>query len=577
MPDTYDTLTPPNPPDNYDRERMAHSRLRLRLLSGTWQTDLEEFLAREIDTSRRMAWGQPDRSKCLFRNIVNQLSVLYDQSPIVSHEEDGAAEELSEQLDRAGLWSQARRLQVITVGLREGLYRLDPVEETEFNSARINVRIVTPDLVYGYGSADEPDLPVKLCEYRQRYTGKGDKGYEWCRDVVSIEDPYNPYYMILSGSEDKEEDLSEQFLGVKGGLRGDAYPYRYADGTPYLPYVLYHAQRSGSSGLFDPYQGSELVDGTLVVATLTSLWRHLVRDCSWPQRWCVGVRPAGGYQTTDITSNMAYIPTDPASLLNFEATTDKPPQIGQFAPGGDPVALGDAIRAYSADLALDFGISSTDVARVAANPRSGFAIALSNEGVRASQRRSEVDARRGDLDTLNKFAAMWNKLTGANLPESGWQLAYPGLPLSVEERKQRIEEWSKQAELGLASPVDLYMAINSVNRETAIKALELIAMDSGRFNGEIVATSTEPTLTQEYQSESDEPVVVASSEAPASTTALNGAQVTAAQGIVVAVASGQLPRETGINMLSSFFNLPTDQAAAIMGTVGGSFKVTPEE
>ena len=34
---------------------------------------------------------------------------------------------------------------------------------------------------------------------------------------------------------------------------------------------------------------------------------------------------------------------------------------------------------------------------------------------------------------------------------------------------------------------------------------------------------------------------------------LNGAQVTAAQGIVEAVSAGRLPRDTGLNMLIEFF------------------------
>lgn len=55
-------------------------------------------------------------------------------------------------------------------------------------------------------------------------------------------------------------------------------------------------------------------------------------------------------------------------------------------------------------------------------------------------------------------------------------------------------------------------------------------------------------------------------------TALNGAQVQAAQSIVEAVASGQLPRDTGIAMLVEFFNIESAQADRLMGTVGGSFE-----
>jgi len=54
-------------------------------------------------------------------------------------------------------------------------------------------------------------------------------------------------------------------------------------------------------------------------------------------------------------------------------------------------------------------------------------------------------------------------------------------------------------------------------------------------------------------------------------TALNGAQVTAAQGIVEGVALGNLPRGAGIGMLRQFFQMSEDDAELVMGDVGGSF------
>ena len=51
-------------------------------------------------------------------------------------------------------------------------------------------------------------------------------------------------------------------------------------------------------------------------------------------------------------------------------------------------------------------------------------------------------------------------------------------------------------------------------------------------------------------------------------TALNGAQVTAALGIVELVASGQMPRDAAITQIQTFFNLTEDQAVGILGSVG---------
>lgn len=57
--------------------------------------------------------------------------------------------------------------------------------------------------------------------------------------------------------------------------------------------------------------------------------------------------------------------------------------------------------------------------------------------------------------------------------------------------------------------------------------------------------------------------------------ALNGAQVTAALGIVSQVAAGNIPRETGINSLITFFALTPEQAERVMGSAGQGF--TPDQ
>lgn len=461
--------SPPIPDDDYDRERVEHSRLRHRLLTGAWKRDLEDFISREIGPVRLRSWGDVDTSKNVFRNVVAQLAVLYDSAPVISHEQPGAAEELTRIVNQAGLWQFAGHLQQVTVGMREGLYRLSVTNDEE-NGPRLQIRVVTPDMITAEPDPDEPDRPLKICEYRLRMIGDE---YEWTQDVCSIEG--EPYYKILSAEGD--EDLSGMFLGVDGGLTGENYPY-YCDGKPCLPYTMYHAERSGH--LFAPYFGFELVNGTLVTAVLWTFWRHCVRDSSWPQRYAVGVRPAGGL-VTDVNQNMAYIPTDPASLLNFEPSTDANPVLGQFQAGSDPVALGEAIRAYAADLSMDFGISETDLARLGGSPRSGYAISLSREGVRNAQRRAEPQFRRGDLETLAKVAAFWNRATGSTLPEDGYEIHYPGVPLSSEEKTQAVNEWKSLAELGVASPVDLYMMIHNVSRETATQNLERIALERSRF------------------------------------------------------------------------------------------------
>lgn len=59
----------------------------------------------------------------------------------------------------------------------------------------------------------------------------------------------------------------------------------------------------------------------------------------------------------------------------------------------------------------------------------------------------------------------------------------------------------------------------------------------------------------------------------ASDTALNGAQVQAALGIVQQVAAGMLPRDSALGMLQAFFNLDAGRAEQVLGSVGRGFQV----
>ena len=82
--------------------------------------------------------------------------------------------------------------------------------------------------------------------------------------------------------------------------------------------------------------------------------------------------------------------------------------------------------------------------------------------------------------------------------------------------------------------------------------------------------SAELDLLESTGEIADMPILDTGTE-KAADTALNGAQVAAAMGIVERVALGALPRQTGVEMLIAFFQLSDQAANKIMGSVGGSF------
>ena len=149
---------------------------------------------------------------------------------------------------------------------------------------------------------------------------------------------------------------------------------------------------------------------------------------------------------------------------------------------------------------------------------------------------------------VSRIAAVCNLLVPGVFPaDSDWRVRYYALPPSSDE----LDRLGKAVEMGVMTQADLRLAVDPFASPD-----EVATADDG---------------------EDVPPVAIAAAtDGKASDVALNGAQVQSAQGIVSAVAAGQLPRESGVSMLVNFFNLPPDSAEQVMGDVGRGFVPTVE-
>ena len=557
------------PHDPVDAVRWEHTRLRRRLLYGAWREDLDKRIALAVGAMRREAWGIPDLSSNVFRSAVSSLAVLYDRRPKISHNDQQSADNLAGYVVDAGLWPLMQRVQRDTLGLREMFVRIDVFAPAQPGArAEVVYRPVPPDMVIAEASPENPDEPIEFKELRLREDAAGRKRWTW--DYFSIEADEEPSYRILSAGENAGEDLSAEYLGVPGGLIGDAYPYRYADGTPFLPIVLYHAAKTGL--LFDPFEAAELVEGSLNVAVLWTFFGHTVRSASWPQRYAVGVRvpsaSVGGEMETTIRESVV---SDPSTVLLFEPSDEGVmPQISQWASGADPEALQAAIGLYERRIAAFAGLSPADVQRVAGDPRSGFALAISREGAREAQKRFEPVFQPVDEELLSKTAALINRAAGDQLLEFGYRVAYESLPPSAEERQGEREHIIGLIDAGLLDRVEAYRMLHpGLSRMDAERALVEIQLIDSKIKDQISMIQTAA------QAEVMAPGVPV--EGPAADTALNGAQIASLLQVIGEVGARRLPRESAIAILSRAFNVTADQASELLGSVGLSFFVqTPQ-
>lgn len=466
------TQTPPAFPDQWEGERQRETLLRTRMLDGEWGDDLEEAVRRHVGESRLEGWKGYDMSANPFKVITRSLSVLYDRPPTI-RAADGDLAGFSERteddtpgvLERAGLWPIQQRLQARVIGCRQYLVRVTVTTRPD-GDPEARFRLVNPAFVIAWSLPDAPDVPVAIAEARLRKRpGTQSEEYVWTWDYLDIRDPDDPVYRVhLHGSDrskvDRGEflgvDITDQVLGEQ--LSGRAYPYRFADGTPHLPYVLYHAER-GHGCLWTPFEGRELVRGSINLAVGWSFWYHCFRDSSWPQRWMLNAMPAGAQvDSADGGEARSHVVADPAAVLILQLITPEGgAQVGQWKAGADMGTMTEALGEYGKRLSEDAGISAADVQRESGNARSGYAISLTNSGKREAQRRFAEPFAWADCRLLAITAAMCNRVGGTAFPEDGYTVEYAEIPMSPDEMRARDEHVARMLELGLMTELEAYM------------------------------------------------------------------------------------------------------------------------
>ncbi|MGA0874706.1 MAG: hypothetical protein ACO3Q6_05650 [Ilumatobacteraceae bacterium] len=462
----YNIPTRPLATDDATQMRLEHTALRKRMLVGQWILDLEDELARHLPADRRESWGPADLSSNPFEQITRQLAVLYNQAPVVTNNQ-GDIEQLTGRngyVTKAGLWPLMQRGQEFTIGLRECgvMVTVVPHHKSEYIGERgLQYRIVTPDNMLAYAHPDYPDKPVKVLEMRLRLDPFTQE-HKWIGDLYDITNLNEPKYGMYELNKDGTigNDVSALYMG-HDAMVGEAYPFRYGTGEPFIPMTLYHAEKTGE--LFNAFDGSTSVYGSLNCGVLFSMWLHLVRDSAWSQKYILGAGIAGlNAMSGDSTARRAAIATDPSSILMLMSDPDAQgqPMVGTFEPPVSPNDLLEAITKYEVRVATSAGVSPDSITRKNADPRSGYALSIDKAGQRAAQRKYAPTQRIGDEELLGKSAALANRYLGTSLPESGYRIMYQSVGMSPDELKAQREDIIEKLKAGLISPI---MAVQELN------------------------------------------------------------------------------------------------------------------
>lgn len=550
------------PEDYEDQERWREQAQRRRLLEGKHkvdvQTAIENQFAQEIAAGLEI---DPDLSRNPYRLIFQQLNVAYLEPPDVSVTGQDDAD-LSP-IITPKLWAQQQKTSLFALAMGESLVRVDWKHWAGATEA--SYRIVAPDTVVIEAMPDEPDQPGKVEELRWR-------GEAWTWEVWDVRDPSKPVFRI--DEVDDNNERTEATAKYAPDLAAEnAYPYRATDGTPILPYVLYH--KSVGSRLWNWTEGTELTNGSLRLGALWTHWNDGFLNAAHPQRWALDVDTQAGVTRTIAGTAVDVVPVDRKSVLKFASKGPAGGSLGQFSAAMDVLSSAEALKLYEQGLAVYAGLNPADLQ--VTQGQSGYAIVVSRAGQRRQQKLVEVSYRMADQMLLAKAAQLANVYANAGLSENprDYQIHYRALQPSTAELKEQAEIIEKELAMGMISQIDALRQMHPEieSDEDALERLLKVRETEAILSGQAMPEAEEAAPDGEAM-----PLAPAAPAENVQLTALNGAQVQAAQGIVQAVADGALPRESGVEMLASFFNMPTATADAIMGDVGSSFfSPQPEE
>lgn len=446
-----------------DRNRAEHSAMRLRMLLGTYWDDLEKALQTHLPTLRREAWGPMDMTSNVFKSICGDLGpVPYNSEPHLDGKpgsEPLITREQSGILSRCGYWPLMQSTGEELVGLRDMVMRLEYSQEGGLSADPIPPHRVEVDVL---SSAPRRPVRMAIADQRDRPDKPGEQ--EWTWEEWDISNPMAPRYRIMSA--DRKHDLTNRYAMLDGKpassamLSGENWPDRWKwhqddrKNRPFIPCANYHALTKAN--YWDPWYGIEAVAGSLTMGVLNTFWIHCVRDGSVATVVLVGGVPMGIKIETVDGQPIAWVAVEPGAfnMVRPMEGFEGPVQVERLSPSADPLMLIQALQRFEQRVALYAGVSASDLLRESGDPRSGYALSVSNDGKRASAQRLEPQLRRADLEAVELSAAIINGATGSKLPEGGYGISYKGIPLSPEELRVRAEYVDKMISLGLITRRD---------------------------------------------------------------------------------------------------------------------------
>lgn len=513
---------PPRPgfPNQEDNDRAEWQMLRMRMLTHKFDEDAAQFFeeAYGVDNARMM--GIPDTSLAPLPAQTAQLTTpgLYQKTPSMRWRNSRGGEAVKRVIDeqdgilaQAMYWSMMRMVMYFTVGVGNQILAVTTVDRNGRT-----VPVVQPAPVFDVAvecPEDDPMTPYRLMWRRLRVRESRDgktRQADWFWDVYDISDPENPTFRVMTS--DLREDVTRVHVpGYEG------YGWVTPEGTPYLPFVFYHAAITGT--FWHEYRPA-LRQGTL---RSVANWTMTGQAALWSQgnhNLVGGVDPAA-IPTTEVMVDPDYSKVAPLKtmrctpgMVTFVPVEDeKQLQLLPMTSGVDLAKMVDFSNTYSINLAITDGISPSDATRRSANPTSGAALTISQADKRAFAASVTPAFAASDLQAARVLAWTMTAETGVYHEAEGYTIRYAPIPLTPTEQKELRDQLTWEQQQGQRSMVDVHMALNpGVSREQALDAIVQAAVDEARIQRAVEEALEAEGLKTPPQPPAPEPEVAPAAE-----------------------------------------------------------------
>lgn len=461
------------PENDNDRLRWSHTCLRLNMLQGTWEQEIQERMREQMGLVNVGNLGRPSTSVNLLENTTNQTALVYDAAATVSNPAFDAPQAAcwASIVDGSHMWGIMQDVCAKTVGLRECFLWVVPT------ASGLQLELVTPNTMLVDKTTGDASCPTAVRRaqtfaVKDRLTDKVE--HVDCWEVWDVSDLAAPVHKVLNGEgKDITADVYPDDKGV----------YLFQDELgPYLPCVLYRARYTGET--FDPYWGSGLVHGTLDIGIAWTVWSMCLRNNSWPQWYLVdGVVPGQSIAETDggAVPPPGTIELAPNSIIRFKSEgAVGTAKVGQLQ-AADAKTMAEAIMIKQNTILNNVGIHPDDLSS-AGQPQSGVAIQLKKSSSRKIATSMVPMFRDADTKLYSILARTHNVFYADSeqaipvLPVDGWQIQYNLPEMSTDEFLADLSKDEMLIDMGLQSLVDVAMKFYALTDPAlAVKKLQEVA------------------------------------------------------------------------------------------------------